>query len=95
MACARPKNLLQFGEGADMASLAVALLLGIARLHPFEQGNKRTALTSSIMFLRINGYDLKLPDSELLADVIIKAVERRLTEEKLVEVFRLGLVAYG
>jgi len=39
-----PRNHWFFGQVADMAVLAGALLLAINRNHPFEQGNKRTAL---------------------------------------------------
>jgi len=92
MACDRPRNTWHYGEDADMASLAVALLLGIAKNHPFAQGNKRTAFQSARQFLLINGFDLDLPDSEDFADLIIAAVEGLLSEHQLAAEFRAGLI---
>lgn len=50
-ALARPKNLLAYGEPPpDLASLAAAYAYGIARNHPFVDGNKRTALVAARTF---------------------------------------------
>lgn len=58
-ALARPRNLLAHGESdPDLASLAAAYAFGIARNHPFVDGNKRTALVVCRTFLAINGLDL-------------------------------------
>ena len=43
-ACHRPINLFDYQGVDDIVTLAVALLFGLARNHPFVQGNKRTAL---------------------------------------------------
>ena len=56
-------------------------MLGIAQAHAFEQGNKRTAFTSLRLFLRANGYDLAVEDSEAWADAVIALIEHRSTEE--------------
>src|SRR6188768_3668926 len=59
-ALARPQNLLAYGEPApDSASLAAAYAYGIARDHPFVDGNKRTALVAARTFLILNEVDLK------------------------------------
>lgn len=54
-AMARPQNLAAYGD-PDAADLAAAYAYGIARNHPFVDGNKRTALVVSISFLRLNGF---------------------------------------
>lgn len=58
-ALARPKNLLAYG-GKDTSPIpmAAAYALGIARNHPFVDGNKRTALVTSFAFLEINGIEI-------------------------------------
>lgn len=90
----RPTNQWRYGgPDVDWASLAVALLVGIARNHPFEQGNKRTGLMSAIMFLRINGYDLEVEDSDAFAETIIDVIEHRTSEEHLIDLFRKGTVS--
>ena len=58
-ALARPKNLLAYSEpAADLAALAASYAYGIAKNHPFVDGNKRTAFVVCRTFLLINGHDL-------------------------------------
>ena len=85
-AIARPVNHWHYGE-ADVVALAVALLLGIARNHPFLQGNKRTAFAAADYFLYLNGYDLTVEDSEALADVIVDAIRGDVSVHYLIELF--------
>jgi death on curing protein len=63
-ALARPINKLAYG-GPDLALLAAAYGFGIARSHPFIDGNKPTALAAIIMFLGLNGRDLDAPVEEV------------------------------
>jgi death on curing protein len=65
-ALARPINKFSYGE-SDMANLAAAHGFGIARNHPFVDGNKRTALASMIVFLGLNGFDLDAPREQATA----------------------------
>jgi death on curing protein len=64
-AMSRPINRWAYGD-EDIVNLAGVLLLGIGRNHPFEQGNKRTALTAATIFLMFNGYTFVAPDGEPL-----------------------------
>ena len=54
-ALGRPQNKLAYGK-PDIFELAAAYAYGIARNHPFVDGNKRTALVASFTFLYVNGY---------------------------------------
>lgn len=56
-ALARPQNKLAYGE-TELAVLAAAYGFGIARNHPFIDGNKRTAFASMVVFLGLNRMDL-------------------------------------
>ena len=53
----RPLDKFAYGE-PDLFDLAAAYAFGIARNHPFTDGNKRTALVACRTFLLINGYEL-------------------------------------
>jgi death-on-curing protein len=64
-AMARPRNLVLYGN-PDAADLAAAFAFGIARNHPFADGNKRTAAVVSETFLLINGLSLSASDAELV-----------------------------
>ncbi len=59
----RPRNLAAYGD-PDLASLAASLGYGLARNHPFVDGNKRTAFVSVETFLLLNGAALAAGDAE-------------------------------
>jgi death-on-curing protein len=65
-ALARPVNKFAYGE-TDLAVLAAAYGFGIARNHPFIDGNKRTAFASIVIFLGLAGIDLDAPPEEATA----------------------------
>ena len=58
----RAPNLAAYGE-PDFAELAAAYGFGLAKNHPFLDGNKRTAFVAVELFLRLNGYVLKANDA--------------------------------
>jgi death-on-curing protein len=61
-ALARPQNLLAYAEAtSSLAELAASYAYGIAKNHPFVDGNKRTALVVSFTFLLINGLVVTAP----------------------------------
>ena len=58
-ALARPKNLFAYSEQApSLARFAASYAKGIVANHPFVDGNKRTAFTISVTFLKLNGLRL-------------------------------------
>jgi death on curing protein len=64
-ALARPQHCHAYGEPPpDLADLAASLAFGIARNHPFVDGNKRTAHVCYRVFLRLNGADLAASDED-------------------------------
>lgn len=83
---ARPLNLAAYGE-PDAAELAAAYAYGIARNHPFVDGNKRTAAVVSETFLVLNGYSLNATDAELVVAFLALAAGE-LSEEELADWFR-------
>jgi death-on-curing protein len=71
-ALARPQNKFGYGE-SELAALAAAYAFGIARNHPFVDGNKRTAFASIIVFLGLNGIDFDVPSAEATAMMLALA----------------------
>jgi death on curing protein len=71
---------------ADIVEVAAAYLFYICRSHPFLDGNKRTAMMSAIVFLRLNGIELR-PDSKkwekLMLDVAASRLDRDQTTARL------------
>lgn len=85
-AMARPQNLVAYGE-PDIADLAASYAFGIARNHPFVDGNKRTAAVVSETFLILNGHRLACDDVELVVTFLSLAAGE-LSVEALSDWFR-------
>jgi death-on-curing protein len=85
-AMARPQNLSQYGE-PDIAELAASYAFGIARHHPYVDGNKRTAAVVSETFLVLNAGSLLASDAELVVAFVALAAGE-LSEEELTIWFR-------
>ncbi len=86
-ALARPINHWGYEE-QDISVLAVTLLLGIARNHPFGQGNKRTAFAAAEAFLHANGYRLEAPDGAALADRVVDFITGAMDEAAFADLIR-------
>ena len=72
-ALARPLNLEAYGENPDAAALAAACAFGIARNHPFPDGNKRTAFVVMELFLELNGWVLEAEDADCISTMLALA----------------------
>jgi death on curing protein len=77
----RPRNKFAYGE-TGLSALAAAYGFGIARNHPFVDGNKRTALLAIYTFLGLN--DVEFEADEAKAAAVIEALAAgRLSEAEL------------
>lgn len=82
-ALARPKNIFAYGEEPlSLARLAAAYAKGIVANHPFVDGNKRTAFTVSLSFLRLNRLNLTASKEERVL-TFWRLADGSLTEEQL------------
>jgi death-on-curing protein len=70
-----------YGE-PSLPELAAAYAFGIARNHPFVDGNKRTALVVAELFLGINGYDLTATDLECV-EMFLPLAAGEVSEQEL------------
>lgn len=71
-AMARPNNLAAYAQ-PDAADLAAAYGFGIARNHPFIDGNKRTAFVAVELFLDLNGFGLTADDADCVLTMLAVA----------------------
>lgn len=91
-AMARPKNIEAYEPDADIARLAAAYAFGIAKNHPFVDGNKRTALVVCRTFLLLNGYQLNAePTDKYLT--FLSLAEGSVSEDQLVDWLRARVTA--
>lgn len=75
-----------------MAQLAAAYAFGIARNHPFIDGNKRTALVAIVTFLGLNGFDFLVPEAEAVSAILGLAADE-ISEDGLARWIRDNLPA--
>ena len=68
-ALARPMQLAAYGE-PDVAALAAAYGYGLAKNHPFVDGNKRTAFVAVELFLLLNGWELAATDADCVLTML-------------------------
>jgi death on curing protein len=90
---ARPRNAWGYGRKPDLAALAAGYGFGLARNHPFHDGNKRIAFLAMVVFLGLNGKDLDAPEAEVVA-TMLKVASGDLTESALARWVREHLVPY-
>jgi death on curing protein len=90
-ALARPQQLAAYGDAPSIAALAASYAYGIARNHPFADGNKRTALVVSIVFLELNGYSIEVDMAEAY-QTFYDLAAGKIGEEQLAAWFKSVLV---
>ena len=90
-ALARPLNQWTYGED-DLCALAAAYAYGIARNHPFTDGNKRTAWVFARLFLRLNSQTISFTPREAI-DTVLALAAGDLAEAELADWFRAHIAA--
>lgn len=64
----------------DLFGMATTYITCITMRHPFVDGNKRTALASSLTFLYVNGYSINESHDEELADLVVDFITKKITK---------------
>lgn len=85
-ALARPMNRWHYGED-DLCTMASAYAHGVARNHPFVDGNKRTAWVLARLFLALNSVDLRFTAQEAI-DMMLALAAGDLSEDETADWFR-------
>jgi len=82
-AMARPQNQFAYGEHS-IARLAAGYAFGLSRNHPFLDGNKRTSLVVTELFLDLNGFELIAKDAQCVT-TFLQLAAGDLTEDQLAD----------
>jgi death-on-curing protein len=69
-ALARPQHRAAYEPEGSVFALAADYCLGIARNHPFLDGNKRTAILAAAAFLSLNGYKFDPPETSVVQMIV-------------------------
>jgi len=94
-ALARPAQLAAYGNPEpDIAELAASLAFGLARNHPLNGGNKRTAAVACEVFIELNRHRLDADDAELFP-IFLALAEGKLKEKEFARWLRANIRATG
>ena len=80
-AIVRAENRAAYNEEATVAEIAASLSWGLIKNHAFIDGNKRIGLASMVVFLRLNGHSLSVPEAEQVA-MVLRAAASEISEEE-------------
>jgi death on curing protein len=69
----RPKNRYHYESESDLSSLAASYGFGLARNHPFVDGNKRVAFQAMYVFLGLNGFRIEAEEAEVVRLILALA----------------------
>lgn len=89
-ALARPQQLHAYGDDPDTVDMAAAYMVGIARNHPFVDGNKRTAFVVGVLFLEINGYRF-MASEEHATQAVLGLADRTIDEVSFIRWLRANV----
>jgi death-on-curing protein len=92
-ALARPRQKWHYEPSTDLAALSAAYAFGIAKDHPFVDGNKRAALVATYTFLAVNGFELEAPEPEAVT-MILGIADGSASEEDLASWIRAHLIPW-
>lgn len=85
-ALARPQNLLAYGN-PDVAALAASYAFGIAKNHPFIDGNKRTAFVTAATFIELHGRGMVASEADAVT-ITLALAAGEVGEDDVAEWFR-------
>jgi death-on-curing protein len=86
-AAARARTRFHYADGADLADLAAAYLVGFAGSHGFVDGNRRIGAAAMLVFLAVNGKPLHVPQPELFG-LVMDVARGRVQEAQVAEWIR-------
>ncbi len=89
-ALARPQNLAAYYYCNDIAKLGAAFAYGLAKTHPFVDGNKRAAFATAVTFLRLNGHTLTAAFDDCVL-TMLAAADGKMSEEALTAWFQANV----
>ncbi|EQA96488.1 death-on-curing protein [Sphingobium wenxiniae] len=90
-ALARPVHQWTYGE-EDRCHLAAAYAFGIARNHPFVDGNKRTGWVLARLFLALNRIELRF-EAAAAIKAMLELAAGNLSQKELADWFRAHLLS--
>jgi death-on-curing protein len=85
-------NLIEYEPDSDLCALAASYAFGIARNHPFSDGNKRVAFQATYVFLGLNRLRVQSEEPEVVR-VMLALASGELRENGLADWLRAHIIA--
>lgn len=93
-ALGRPENYFPYESNCGISRLAAAYGFGLIKNHPFNDGNKRAGYLAILLFLDLNGFELRVEQVDAI-QTILKVAAGRMPESELTEWIRAHLKRIG
>jgi death-on-curing protein len=93
-ALARAQQKWHYDPSVDLAALAAAYAFGVAKNHPFVDGNKRAALVTTYTFLAINEFELEAPEPEAVT-MVLGLADGSISEDDFASWIRTHLIPWA
>jgi death-on-curing protein len=93
-ACFRPANAWHYVHEDNVLELAGLLMFGLAKNHPFQDGNKRTGFTAGVLLMQRNGYDLAMPDDVAIADAMCSVISGEMEPRAFLDILEPYVVEF-
>lgn len=90
-ALASARQQWSYEPTSDLASLAATYAFGLARAHPFSDGNKRTAFVTMMTFLGLNQKELSATEVDVV-QMMVALAGGKVTEAVLADWIRVRLI---
>ena len=81
IALARAENNHAYESHSDIFRLAAAYCTGVVKNHPFADGNKRAGVLCAIVFLGLNGVELRF-DEAMIVTMVYGLAASEVTEDQ-------------
>ena len=93
-ALARAQQKWHYDPSVDLAALAAAYAFGVAKNHPFVDGNKRAALVTAYTFLAVNELELEAPEPEAVS-MVLGLADGSISEDDFAAWLRTHLIPWA
>jgi len=93
-ALARAQQKWHYDPSVDLAALAAAYAFGVAKNHPFVDGNKRAALVTAYTFLAVNEFELEAPEPEAVS-MVLGLADGSISEDDFAAWIRTHLIPWA
>ena len=90
-ALARPQHVWSYDPDADLATFSAEYAFGLARNHPFLDGNKRIAFVAANVFLILNGFEIEAPEPEVV-DAVVQIAAGEASRDVFAEWIRMRVI---